>query len=348
MTDKNIDPSNMFQSIHDFPDHMEKAMEIGERITFKNSYTYIRNVIVAGIGGSAIGGDVVRLLTKDVLKVPMLVSRNYTLPNWVNKNTLVICSSYSGNTEESLSAYANAREKDAIIVGISTGGELTGLLNNAGLDLVVIPAGLQPRAALAFSFVPMLYLLYEIGLINSEFKSELEAAIALLKEKRNKYSQESVLNPAYALAGRIYRTLPVIYGETEATGTIAIRWKGQLSENAKMLAYCNELPELDHNEIVGWENNSHIMKNISLIWLKDRDDHPRVFIRQDSTQEIIGKLVGGHETVSVSGQSVLERYLHLIHYGDWLSYWCAILHETDPTPVHKIDRLKSILTTEKS
>lgn len=347
MTYKNIDPSNMYQSIYNFPDHMVKAIRIGTEISLKNSYPDIRNIIVAGMGGSAIGGDVVRLLTKNMLKVPMLISRNYTLPYWVDKHTLVICSSYSGNTEESLSAFRHAREKGATIVGVSTGGELTDLMNKAGLDLVLIPPGLQPRAALAFSFIPMLYLLYEIGLINGAFIPDLEETIELLNEKRITYSKESPINPAYILAEKIYNTLPIIYGETESTGIIAVRWKGQLSENAKMLAYCNDLPELDHNEIVGWENNPQIMKNISLIWLKDRDEHARVSMRRDSTHDIIGDFAGAHETVSVSGKTSLERYLHLIQLGDWLSYWCAILHETDPTPVHNIDRLKSILAANK-
>ena len=141
--------------------------------------------------------------------------------------------------------------------------------------------------------------------------------------------------------------IPVIYGESEGTAILALRWKGQLSENSKMLAYHNELPEMNHNEIVGWENNSDLIHQISVIWLKDEKDHPRTNIRQESTRELIGDFASKHEDVSVEGNTLVERYLHLIQYGDWVSYWCAILHQTDPTPVKKIDRLKGILS-EKS
>ena len=156
---QHIDTDNMHQSIYEFSDHIMQAIEIGESISIKNQYNDIHNVVVAGMGGSAIGGDVARLLCKNELKVPMVVSRNYTLPGWVNNNTLVICSSYSGNTEEPLSALDDALNKKAQVCGFTTGGELGKHLKKLGKDLVIIPSGLQPRAALAFSFVPMVKLL---------------------------------------------------------------------------------------------------------------------------------------------------------------------------------------------
>lgn len=342
-----IDSSNMYQSIYDFPDHILKAVKIGESILLKNQFEDIRNVVVAGMGGSAIGGDIVRLLTKNELNVPMVVSRNYTIPNWVNNHTLVVCSSYSGNTEETLAAFDQARDLGAQIVGISTGGTLTERMGGLDLDVVAIPAGLQPRAAIAFSFVPMLYLLKEIGLIGTDTIDQLGDAVNLIKSYRQRYVTESNDNPTYALAQNIYKSIPVIYGESEGTAILALRWKGQLSENSKMLAYHNELPEMNHNEIVGWENNSDLIHQISVIWLKDEKDHPRTNIRQESTRELIGDFASKHEDVSVEGNTLVERYLHLIQYGDWVSYWCAILHQTDPTPVKKIDRLKGILS-EKS
>ncbi|MEA1881483.1 MAG: bifunctional phosphoglucose/phosphomannose isomerase [Candidatus Marinimicrobia bacterium] len=342
-----IDSSNMYKSIYEFPDHILDGIKIGKSISLKNPYADIRNVVVAGMGGSAIGGDVVRLLTKNELNIPLVVSRNYTLPNWVNNHTLAVCSSYSGNTEETLAAFDHARDKGAQIVGISTGGILSKRMNDNDLDVVVIPGGLQPRAALAYSFVPMLYLLKEIGLIGTESIDQLSSAVTLIKSKRDCYGAESNENPTYALARRIYKSIPVIYAESDGTATLAVRWKGQLSENSKMLAYHNELPEMNHNEIVGWENNGDIIDQISLIWLKDKKDHPRTAIRQESTRDLIGDLAGKDELVSVEGNTILERYLHLIHFGDWVSYWCAVLHQTDPTPVKKINRLKRILA-EKS
>ena len=344
---QHIDTDNMHQSIYEFSDHLVKALEIGKAIALKNQYSDIHNVVVAGMGGSAIGGDVAKLLCKNELKVPMVVSRNYTLPGWVNENTLVICSSYSGNTEETLAAFEHARVKGAQIVGISTGGTLTEKMAEFELDLVTIPGGLQPRAALAFSLVPMLFLMKQTGLIGSETMDQLPGAASFIASIRDGYGKQSEDNPTYSLAQQIYKTIPVIYGETDATGTLAVRFKGQLNENAKMLAYCNELPEMNHNEIVGFKNNQDILNHISIIWLKDEKDHPRTAVRQESSQEIIYDLCANHEVVSAVGDSVATRFLHLIHYGDWVSYWCAILHQTDPTPVKKIDRLKAILS-EKS
>ena len=344
---QHIDTDNMHQSIYEFSDHLVKALEIGKAIALKNQYSDIHNVVVAGMGGSAIGGDVAKLLCKNELKVPMVVSRNYTLPGWVNENTLVICSSYSGNTEETLAAFEHARDKGAQIVGISTGGTLSEKMAEFELDLVTIPGGLQPRAALAFSLVPMLFLMKQTGLIGSETMDQLPGAASFIASIRDGYGKQSEDNPTYSLAQRIYKTIPVIYGETDATGTLAVRFKGQLNENAKMLAYCNELPEMNHNEIVGFKNNQDILNHISIIWLKDEKDHPRTAVRQESSQEIIYDLCANHEVVSAVGDSVATRFLHLIHYGDWVSYWCAILHQTDPTPVKKVDRLKAILS-EKS
>jgi len=344
---QHIDTDNMHQSIYEFSDHLMQAVEIGKSIALKNQYSDIHNVVVAGMGGSAIGGDVARLLCKNELKVPMVVSRNYTLPGWVNENTLVICCSYSGNTEETLAAFEHARDKGAQIAGLSTGGTLSEKMAEFEFDLVTIPGGLQPRAALGFSLVPMLFLMKQTGLIGSETIDQLPEAASFIASIRDQYGKQSDDNPTYSLAQRIYKTIPVIYGETDATGTLAVRFKGQLSENAKMLAYCNELPEMNHNEIVGFKNNQDILNHMSVIWLKDEKDHPRIAVRQDSTREIIGDLCANHEMVSLEGDSAAIRYLHLIHYGDWVSYWCAILHQTNPTPVKKIDRLKAILS-EKS
>ena len=339
-----IDPENMHKSIFEFPDHIIQALELGNKITLHNNYENIKNIVVAGMGGSAIGGDLVKLLIKNELKVPFVISRNYSLPNWVNQNTLVICSSYSGNTEETLSCFDDSLNKDANIIGISTGGKLKELLLKNKLDVITIPRGLQPRAALAYSFVPMLCLLNKLDFISSFFIQELNTSVNLLKVYRDKYCDQNDQNSSYTIAQRIYKTIPIIYGENENTGIIAVRWKDQFSENAKMLAFCNDLPEINHNEIVGWENNKTLLEKISVIWLKDLEDHPQIMARQTATKDIINKITSNHEIISLNGDTKVNRLLHLIHYGDWVSYWCAILHKTDPSPVVKIDQLKRILS----
>ena len=176
MDKSQIDPQDMFGAIYSFTDQIQEAIEIGEKINLQNDYSQFNNIVVAGMGGSAIGGDVVKTIVHQELKIPFYVNRNYTLPNWVNEKTLVICSSYSGNTEESLSAYEDALKRGALICGISTGGQLSEKIKSKGFDLITIPGGLQPRAALAYSFVPMLYLLNKIGLISNILIEDLSSS----------------------------------------------------------------------------------------------------------------------------------------------------------------------------
>ncbi len=337
------DPAEMAQSIYEFAENITDALEIDLSSPLNAEYPSFRNICIAGMGGSAIGGDVVNVLTKDQLSIPLIVSRHYELPSWVYNRTLVICSSYSGNTEETLAAFEDAKRKGAYIVGITTGGKLLEKLTNNQYPCLVIPSGLQPRAAMAFSFVPMLNLLHKFKLIDHKPIDELDNVISLLKEKRLIYSEQQTDNPTLKLAEKLADKLPVIYGQTTTSGIAAMRWKGQICENAKMLAYHNELPELNHNEIVGWENNQSVIDKIVLVWLKDHDDNERVKYRQTFTENILKNVTLNQETVNVDGDTLSARFLHLIYFGDWVSYWCATIHKTDPSPVYKIENLKGQL-----
>ena len=345
--DKSIDSSNMLESIYNFSSQMKEAKSIGEHIVLKNSYEGVQNIVLCGMGGSAIGGDLSKSLVNSSLKVPMVVNRNYSMPNWVNSNTLVIASSYSGNTEESLAAYHEAISKGARVVGITTGGKLASLLDGNNNDKVLIPAGLQPRAAVAFSFIPLLYLLEKLKATDGKVLSELDAAIEKIRSMKDVYALDDEKNPTYTLAKDIYKTIPVIYGENESTATIALRWKGQFCENSKMLAYHNDLPEMNHNEIVGWQENPDLLKQISVIWISDKSYNDRNSLRLDSSKEVIANIPALQRKVELDGANFTERFIQLLHFGDWVSYWCALLHNTDPSPVVKIDTLKKILS-EKS
>ena len=339
-----FDPENMFGSIWDFPENLTDALKLGHAISLKHSYENIQNVVIAGMGGSAIGGDVVSVLEKDNLDVPFVVCRGYSLPNWVNENTLVLCSSYSGNTEETLSALDDAVSKNTQICGITTGGKIVDKLKELNKDVVIIPSGLQPRAALAFSFVPMAKCLEKTGVLTLSFGDWMDSAIETIIQAREIYSKENDKNPVYELAQQIHDRIPVIYAENSTLGVAAIRLKGQICENAKMLAYHNELPEFNHNEIVGWENNPDIFEKLFVLWLTDANDNPRVKHRQEITQDILNEAGVDQYVLEMTGNLFQERFLHMIHYGDWLSYWCAILHGTDPSPVVKITRLKEELS----
>jgi len=253
-------------------------------------------------------------------------------------------SSYSGDTEETLSAFDDALLKECQIIGITTGGTLLKKINGNNLDHIIMPKGLQPRAALAYSFVPMLYLFLELGLIEIDLHNNLINSITLLKSVRDSYRYNDQDNKTWTLSNKIYNTIPIIYGESENTSIIALRWSNQLCENSKMLSFCNELPEFNHNEIVGWENNSSIIEKLSIIWLNDKSNHERIDIRQEITSKILDNVVDKQFEISLNGNTRFERLLHLIHFGDWVSLWCAYLHNTDPSPVEKIANLKNELS----
>ncbi len=343
-SNQSIDENNMRKSIYDFADQMDEAVSIGKKIELVNDYSFISNVVICGMGGSAIGGDLAKSLINDSLRVPIIVSRDYSVPNWVNDKSLVICSSYSGNTEETLSAFHHAKSKGAHIIGISTGGELSRLLAESIYDRVSIPSGLQPRAAVAFSFIPLLYLLNVLNIIDKRVLREINSSIEKIKSYRNIYCDKTEDNPTCKLAKQIYETIPIFYGESGSTSSVALRWKGQFCENSKMLAYHNDIPEMNHNEIVGWQENPELLKHFSILWISDDSINPRNTIRYNSSKELIKKMVSHQETIKLDGETFTERFLHLLHFGDWLSYWCALMHHTDPTPVEKIDKLKDVLS----
>ena len=340
---KEHDKENMYGSIWNFPDNLKDALTIGENISLKNKDYNLQNIVIAGMGGSAIGGDIVAILEEQNIKIPYLVCRDYNVPKWVNSNSLVICSSYSGNTEETISAFHKSKDRGASICGITTGGKLLKLLENHKKDYVKIPKGLQPRAAVAFSFIPIIKLIEKIGLVNSNLKFWFEETVNTLNNNRVYYGSEGNKNPVYLLANKLYKKIPIIYSDSSTMRVNAVRLKGQLNENGKMLAYFNELPELNHNEIVGWQNNQEIFEHLCVLWLEDESDTSRTKIRKKITESILNETNISQYSIKVEGDSFQERFLNMVHFGDWLSYWCAILHKTDPSPVKKIVRLKNEL-----
>ena len=174
----------------------------------------------------------------------------------------------------------------------------------------------------------------------------IRSTIKTLEKNRDIYSLESDDNPVYRLAYRIYKKIPIIYSDNSTMRINAIRLKGQINENSKMLAYCNEIPELNHNEIVGWQNNSEIFKDLCVIWLEDSHDNKRNKIRKQITESILNDIEIEQYSIQMDGDTFQERFLNMIHYGDWLSFWCAIFHKTDPSPVDKIVKLKNILSSK--
>src|SRR4030095_831875 len=289
-------------------------------------------------------GDLLRSYVSAEMKLPVFVNRNYFLPEYADENTLVIVSSYSGNTEESLSSYEDAKKKNCKIIGISSGGKLS-ILSEADNNLLVkVPGGYQPRCALAYSFIPMLFIIQEFGFI-SERNNEIKNLVDTMTLKANSYgSFDENDNPALKVANHLQGKIPVIYSSNDLLDIVNLRWRCQLNENAKMLAFGNYFPEMNHNEIVGWEVNPEMLKNMAVIFLKDKDDFERIKSRQRITQDIIKPYAALIFEISSDGKTRLERIMDLVYLGDWVSFFTAILNKVDPTPIEKINILKSKLT----
>jgi glucose/mannose-6-phosphate isomerase len=337
------DPKGMSLWIADFPKQVEQAVRIGKDAKVKLNIKGIQNIVLTGLGGSAIGGDLLRSYLAEELQVPFIVNRHYFLPDFVGKNTLVIVSSYSGNTEETTSAYKDAIKRKARILCISTGGEAAKTAKKFKHPWIQIPPGLSPRAALGYSFFPLLVVLGKLGLIKSKDK-DIKETIQLLKTKAVLYSNpESAENAPLKLAERMKGMLPVVYSPAEHLDAINIRWRGQFAENAKQLSSGHVLPEMNHNELVGWKVLTDLMKQMHVVFLKDTGTHKRVVIREEITKRIVTQYAGMVTEVTSEGKSLLTRMFSLIHFGDWVTLYLAVLNNEDPEPVVVIDFLKGEL-----
>ena len=333
-----LDQSDMRSAIAGFPDQIRQSFSIMSNWTPQNNYIDIRAIIVLGMGGSAIGGDVARVISQNTCTVPIVVNRSYNIPEWVNPHTLILASSYSGGTEETLSAFAQCWERNCPIIVLSTGGKITELANEYGLDVVTVPSGLQPRAALGFSFSLILIMLKRLGFVQSETVTMVENSIEPLETLVSELNRSE--NPALTIAEQIHNTCPIIYGSEDLTWVSAVRFRGQLAENAKMLSFHHHFPEQNHNEIEGWTMNSDIMSRFSIIWLKDEEDHPGTQARMKISSTLLESAAGCQLDISQTGENRVERLLKLIHFTDWVSYYAALLNNVDPTPVNRIQELK--------
>lgn len=337
----------MRKLILNFPKQSEEAVAIGNAATLKVQTKYIRQIVITGLGGSAIGGDLLRAYLADKCAVPVTVNRHYYFPDFVGKETLVIVSSYSGNTEETVSAYKDAIKRKAKIFCITSGGEVERMAKKHAHPYIKIPGGFPPRAALGYSFFPTLIALSKLGFIKNQ-KKDISETLMLLRNLSKKYSDHSAQdNPALNLATTLYGKLPLIYSGADKFDTVNTRWRGQINENAKTLAFGHGFPELNHNEIVGWEVLKDLMKKIHVVILRDKEDFKRIQLRMDVTKGIIGELADGITEVHSEGKSLLTRMFSLLYLADWLSFYLAMLNGVDPTPVKKIDFLKEELGKQK-
>jgi glucose/mannose-6-phosphate isomerase len=265
------------------------------------------------------------------------------MPAFVGTSTLVVVSSYSGNTEETLAAFRGARESGAKILCLTTGGEVLRLAKLSGYPVIKVVPGLQPRAALGYSFFPLLLALTRIGIVRNQDASIRETIDLLWRLSRRFGNLRNKTNQAVRIARMLHGKLPIIYSSSEHLDAVNVRWRGQISENAKQLAYGHVLPEMNHNEIVGWEVDRALMTKTTVVFLKDKGVHDRVRLREDITRSIVRRRAGKVLEVSSEGSSLLARIFSLVYLGDWVSYYLAILNKRNPTPVKVIEYLKNEL-----
>jgi glucose/mannose-6-phosphate isomerase len=350
----NVDASNMHEVLYAFPDQIKEAVSIGESALLWRRQATSNRYVIFGLGGSAIGGDLLRSFaaaTPGADHLNISVVRGYSAPGWLDSDTNVVYSSYSGDTEETLAAFDEARKKTDRGIAITTGGQLGKKAITHGLPIINIPPGYQPRCALAFSFFPLMTIMGRSNAFDSKatrlVSKGLKELATSLAELRDLYSSKNAKNPAYALAKKLQGTIPVLYSAHERMDAVAMRWRGQIQENAKQVAFSHVLPEMNHNEINGWQHPEGLTKQASVLLLRDSDDHPRVKLRFDALEDIIKKNVGSVTTIEGTGSTLLARMFTAIYLGDWTSYHLALLNGVDPTPVPVIQTLKTRLAKAK-
>jgi glucose/mannose-6-phosphate isomerase len=327
-----------------FPDQVRAAAAGIRGLTFQNMRE-ARNLVITGLGGSAIGGDTARSVLGESLTIPLIVNRDYRLPHFVDSSSVVLACSYSGNTEETLSAYQDARRAHAFIVCITSGGRLAEMARQDGVPFVPLPGGFPPRAAFGYSSLAILGTIQALGLVPDQSAS-VDEACALVASLLKRYSPAvpEVGNPAKRLARSLHGKIVAVYGSNSILDAAAARWRGQMEENAKNLALHHVLPEMNHNELVGWLNPPQALRNVGVVFLRDKGDHPQVQRRFDLTREVIEEKAGVVQEVWSEGDSPLARVFSVVYLGDFVSLYLAYLNGADPTPVEVIETFKRKLS----
>lgn len=321
--------------IEAFPEQLECALAIGKTIQHNYQAQHIQNILVAGMGGSGIGANFVRNFSSTERPVPFSIQKGYGLPAFVSEKTLVVCSSYSGNTEETLDCFYEAIERKAMIFCISSGGTLLKEAEARNIPFVRLPDDSPaPRAYLGYSMVQQLCLLETLGFIDAARIAEVEKTIALLRTEQNDLKRR-----AQFIAGFLKNKYPIIYS-TDRIEPVAIRLRQQINENAKVLCSHHSIPEMNHNELVGWRKQKG---DFGVLLLRNRDDHPRNQARIEINKEIIEQHTDTLVELYSKGNSLIERALYLVHFGDWLSWFMAQNRQVDAMEVHVIDYLKKAL-----
>lgn len=325
----------MDQLIARFPAQLTEALEIGEKAVLTTPKNTINKVFVAGMGGSGIGADFVAEFIVEECKLPYLVGKGYDIPAYIDSNTLYIASSYSGNTEETLSSLAQAENTGAKIVIIASGGKLVQIAQEKGYDHILVPGDWpSPRACLGFSLVQQLFVLHKLGFIGRTTIEQIKTSIDLIK-----YDQDEIKSKADKIANILHGKIPVIY-TTDRMESVAVRFRQQVNENSKALCWHHVLPEMNHNELVGWTERND---DLAVVYFRNKDDFKRNAVRIDINKEILSKYTNTIIEIFSKGQSLVERSMYLVHLGDWVTWYLSQLRGADAIEVNVINYLKGEL-----
>ncbi|MBA2370022.1 MAG: bifunctional phosphoglucose/phosphomannose isomerase [Chloroflexi bacterium] len=335
------DPEDMLTRVKDLPKQVRDAWAITRKASLPPHYGDVRNIVVAGMGGSAIGGDLAAALLQGELKVPMAVHRDYGLPAYVGRDTLVIASSYSGNTEETLTALDDAKKRGAKVLCITTGGKVAAFGRANGFPVITFAYAAQPRAALGYSLGLVLGVLGRLG-FTRDLSNDIEAALADVGKLEERAHEGARTNEAKKLAIALHGRIPVAYG-VGLMGVMARRVKGQFNENAKSWAAFDVLPELNHNAVVGFPGPPVAREAVVVLLLRSEHDNPRNQLRWDVTKELLDRAGVPHYTLRFPGSSMLSEVLQLTYFTDHVTFYSALLNGADPSPVTSIDFLKDRL-----
>lgn len=318
--------------IASFNNQINEAIEIGKTADFNASSKPIANILLCGLGGSGIGGAIVSQLLKKELKVPFVCVNDYNVPAFVSENTLIIASSYSGNTEETIAAVKEAALKHAEIAVVTSGGALLEMAKKNNWNHAVVPGGEQPRAMIVYSLLQQLYLLNKYNLISDKQLVDMGAVTQLIDKHESAIQAE-----AKALAEKLHGSMPVIYADS-SFGGLATRVKQQINENAKELCWDHVLPEMTHNELVGWAGGKPF---VAPVYLATDYDHVRTTYRWNIAKDVISKYTSNINEVKAKGDSQIAQLFYLIHLTDWMSWYLSDLKKIDASEVEVIHHLKT-------
>jgi glucose/mannose-6-phosphate isomerase len=326
----------MEEIISQFPNQIIDALNLVKKTKLKvTSKSSIQKIVFAGLGGSGIAGSIIQNHIYKVSSTPFIVCKEYSLPKFVDNNTLVIVCSYSGNTEETINAYNQAIKSKATIVCITSGGTIKEMALKYGHELIELPLNFPPRASLAYGTAAVLHILTTIKCIPASSKTDYLKSSDFLNK-----NQKKIQKKATELAKKLFNKLPIIYSSNNYEGA-SIRFKQQLNENAKILAYQNVIPEMNHNELVGW-TEKHPDK--SVIFVKDSNDFDRTQFRMDINKKLIKSYASEVIDLKVEGENFWEKTMYFIHLTDFVSTEIAKLKGIDATEVKVIDHLKNALS----